>query len=250
MILAFLGALIVGVSLGLLGSGGSILTVPVLVFILHRPDKLAIAESLAIVAFIAFSGAIYYSVYRQVDWKSVLYFGLPGIVGAYLGASCTPFLSGSIQITLFALTMFVISLLMFFSPIPSPEERTQISQTAGMTAAQGFFIGCLTGLIGCGGGFLIVPALVLLNQLPMRLAIGTSLVIIALNSFTGFVKQWNVLSHMQMEISWSTIGLFSMVGIAGSFVGSSLSSRCSQKFLRQIFAIAICLAGIFLLLKI
>lgn len=249
MILAVLGALIVGISLGLLGSGGSILTVPVLVFVLHRPDKLAIAESLAIVACIAFAGAFYYSLCRQVEWKSVLYFGLPGVVGAYLGASCTPLLSGSIQIALFAIIMFVVAGMMFFGPIASQNKVVLTPQPASMTATQGFFVGCLTGLIGCGGGFLIVPALVLLNQLTMRLAIGTSLVVITLNSLTGFIKQWYILSHMEMEISWHTIGLFSIIGIVGSFVGSMLSSRCSQESLRKIFAIAIFFLGGFLLLR-
>lgn len=249
MIAAFFGALIVGISLGLLGSGGSILTVPVLVFVIHRPDKLAIAESLAIVAFIAFSGALYNSLCRQVHWRSVIYFGLPGVVGAYAGASCTSLLTGSAQMILFALTMYIVAWMMLFTSAPSPEKGTPTSPSAGMTASQGFLVGCLTGLIGCGGGFLIVPALVLLNQLTMRLAIGTSLVIITLNALTGFIKQWLILSKMQMEVSWSTIGLFSMIGIVGSFVGSTLSSRCSQKSLRTIFAIAIFMLGTFLLFK-
>ena len=180
MTLALLGALAIGISLGLLGSGGSILTVPILVFILKRPEKLAITESLAIVGFIAAVAALSYARRTQIHWRSILLFGVPGMLGAYAGASGSCYISSTLQLTLFAIVMLVVAVVMLFGP--SSFEKFNSSQySTWLIVAEGFIVGCLTGFLGVGGGFLIVPVLIIFGNLSIFFAIGTSLVIIAMN---------------------------------------------------------------------
>jgi uncharacterized protein len=246
MVLALLGALVIGISLGLLGSGGSILTLPVLIFILDRPEKIAVAESLAIVGCIAFVGAIPYAIRTNIHWKSVVCFGFPGMLGAYIGARCSYYIEEPVQLSLFAIVMLGASGMMFFGP-PSFETLTPPKYSMMVTILGGFIVGCITGIIGVGGGFLIVPALVLFSHLPMFFAIGTSLIIIAMNSFTGFIEQQIALNHLQMQVDWEIIGIISIIGILGSFAGSMIAKRISQIRLRQIFGLSILVMGCYIL---
>lgn len=248
MLLAFLGALAIGISLGLLGSGGSILTMPVLLFFLHRPDKLAVAESLAIVGGVALVGALPYAWRGQVHLRSVFYFGLTGMLGAYLGALASRFVSGEAQVTAFGLIMLVAAGMMLFGPKLTGEVERE-PHPIWRIMADGFLVGSLTGFLGVGGGFLIVPALVLLGSLSMHLAVGTSLVIIAMNAFTGFVEQLAGVKALQMDVSWPTIALVAIVGICGSLFGGHIGSKLSQTTLRNIFALFIALIGICMLLR-
>jgi uncharacterized protein len=248
MILVFLGALVIGMSLGLLGSGGSILTLPVLVFILHRPEKLAIAESLAIVGLIALVGGLPYAIRNHIHWKSVFFFGLPGMLGASIGSYGSYYISGTVQLTLFAIVMLGAAGIMFFGPV-SYEKLTPSQSSRIITIVEGLGVGCLTGLIGVGGGFLIVPALVFLSNLPMFFAVGTSLIIIAMNSLTGFIEQFVILHALHMAVSWEIIGMISITGILGSFAGSFIAKRISQIRLRQIFGCGILLMGIYIFIK-
>lgn len=246
MLLIFLGALAIGASLGLLGSGGSILTVPVLIYILQRPDKLAIAESLAIVGGIALAGATPYVLRGWVHWKSVLCFGLTGMAGAALGAFAARFVTSPVQLSLFACTMLVATWVMLWGPpIPSPET----TRSSRMIILDGFIVGCLTGFLGIGGGFLIVPALVLFGKLSMHLAIGTSLVIIAMNAFTGFLGQWIEFHHLHLQVSWKVILLVAAVGTLGSLAGSLFGSKLDQSQLKRIFALFIFIVAMLLLLR-
>ncbi len=245
MALALLGALVIGMSLGLLGSGGSILTLPVLVFILNRPEKLAIAESLAIVGCIACLGAIPYAMRRHIDWKSALFFGVPGMLGAYIGASGSYYISGDLQLIIFAFVMLIVSFLMIAGP-PSFEKFASF-RSIWLTILEGFLVGCLTGFIGVGGGFLIVPALVFLSQLPMPIAIGTSLVIIAINSLTGFMEHLLTLHALNMQVSWETIVIIACAGILGSFAGSLIAKNISQIRLRQAFGVSVLVMGTYIL---
>jgi uncharacterized membrane protein YfcA len=183
MLLAWVGALLIGVALGMLGSGGSILTVPILIYVVGEPEKLAIAESLAVVGLIALVGAVPYGLRRQIDWKGVIWFGLPGMAGTYLGAYLSQWLPGTWQLGLFALVMLLAAYFMFRPQKPSEHQLRKRSPFK--IALEGLGVGVLTGLVGVGGGFLIVPALVLLGGLPMHLAVGTSLLIIALKSGAG-----------------------------------------------------------------
>ncbi len=245
-----LGALLIGLSLGLLGSGGSILTVPVLVYLLGHDDKVAVAESLAIVGGIALSAALPYARSREVDWRSVLLFGLPGMAGTYGGAWLARWVPGEIQLVLFACVMLLAAWMMFQRPKQSMAEQDSVEprrQAAWKIIGEGLGVGVLTGLVGVGGGFLIVPALVILGRLPMRLAVGTSLVVIALKSFSGFFKYLDVLETLQLAVDWETIGLFVVVGILGSLVGKAISGRINQASLRRGFAGFLVVMGIFVL---
>jgi uncharacterized protein len=248
IIWAWIGALVIGLTLGLLGSGGSILTVPVLVYLVGVPDKAAIADSLAIVGLIAAVAAVPYALQRSIHWRSVLYFGVPGIAGTYFGAALSAFVSGTFQLMLFALVMLVAAVLMFrgASTVPNAEAPRQ---AAWKIALEGLAVGVLTGLVGVGGGFLIVPALVLLGGLSMRLAVGTSLLIIAAKSLAGFAKYVDVLAADGIGIDWGIIGIFAAIGIAGSFVGNRMSSLVPQRALKRGFAIFLVIMGIFIFAK-
>eukprot|EP00913_Durusdinium_trenchii_P028496 g26724.t1 len=243
----FIGALLIGITLGLLGSGGSILTVPVLVYLLGHGGKVAIAESLAIVGGIALVGTIPYAQSRQVDWHSVAFFGIPGMAGAYAGAWLAEFISGTIQLLLFAVVMLIAAVLMYrnvdrSADTPDTAGRTQPFWKIGI---EGFVVGVVTGLVGVGGGFLIVPALVLLGGLSMRLAVGTSLAIIALKSFSGFFKYHFVLRDLNLSVDWTTIAAFVGVGIVGTFVGRKIGSHINQSVLQKAFAGFLVLMGVF-----
>lgn len=242
MILAWLGAVVIGLSLGLLGSGGSILTVPILVYLIDIPHKLAITESLAIVGGISLFGALPYVRKQLIHWKSVLWFGLPGIVGTYLGSYVSQWLTGAMQLLLFAFIMLSAAYTMWRSKIPRGSDRQQASWQLTL---EGLAVGIITGLVGVGGGFLIIPTLVLLGGLAMRLAVGTSLLIIAMNAFVGFLKHATVLGDYQ--VNWSLLALFIVLGSAGSFAGSFLGQKLPQHLLRKLFAVVLVALGIFIL---
>lgn len=246
MTLALMGALAIGLSLGLLGFGGSILTVPLLVFILERPEKVAVAESLAIVGLVAIAGVIPYAMRKQIDWKSVLFFGLPGMIGACTGACGSYFISGSVQFTLFSIAMIAAAVMMLINQHPD-EQQLPYSPSRWKTIAKGFFIGGLTGLIGVGGGFLIVPALVILCNLPVSYAVGTSLVIIAMNSLIGFANQLIALHFLQLQVNWELIAVISGIGIIGCFCGIYLSKKISPIGLRKIMGGTILGLGVYIL---
>lgn len=245
MILVLIGALAIGAALGLLGSGGSILTVPVLLIVLHRPEKLAIAESLAIVGGIAFIGAISHALKAQIHWPSVIWFGFTGMVGAYLGAYGSSFVSSEFQVIFFAIIMLIAAAIMLFGTPPQP--NLQVSNSTVSMMRNGFFVGGLTGFAGIGGGFLIVPALVLLGHLPMHIAVGTSLVIISLNAFTGFIEQFFALQRQDLQVSWHVIALVTPIGICGSLIGTTLSTKITPQHLRKGFGVFVALIGLYLL---
>lgn len=247
MIYALIGAVAIGLVLGLLGSGGSILTVPVLVYLAGEPSKVAIAESLAIVGIIAAFGALPYARQRLVDWRSVLYFGVPGILGTYGGAALSAYVPGPAQLMLFAVVMLFAAGLMLRGRKEAAGETRR--QPLWLIAAEGLAVGVLTGLVGVGGGFLIVPALVLLGGLSMRMAVGTSLLIIAAKSAAGFWKYTAVLAATSLAVDWQLIGIFALIGVAGSFVGNRLSQRVPQAALRKGFAVFLLAMGVFILYK-
>lgn len=248
MILSWIGALLVGVSLGLLGSGGSILTVPVLIYLAGEQEKVAIAESLGIVGAISLAGFIPYAFKKQVHWRSVILFGLPGMAGTYGGAMIAGFVSGTFQLMLFAIVMLVAAVMMF-------RDKKEIKEMGEMNiqhawwkiVLEGLAVGVLTGLVGVGGGFLIVPALVLLGGLPMHLAVGTSLIIIAMKSFSGFFKYIDVLQNLNLTMNWDLILIFSLIGAVGSLVGKTIGSKISSKGLKHGFAVFLVLMGSYIL---
>jgi uncharacterized membrane protein YfcA len=242
MIWAWLGATMVGLSLGLLGSGGAILTVPILVYLVGHDEKSAIVESLAIVGAIALFGAARASFVKKIDGKSALLLAIPGVAGTALGAHVAQWIDGAVQLLLLAALMLTASALMFRPARKPDESQARANQPSehgrscrsAIIALQGVGLGFMTGLVGIGGGFLIVPVLVLLRRLPMQVAVGTSLAIIAVNSATGLVKS-AVFSNA--ALNWHVVGIFIALGIAGSLVGSMLAKRMDQVTLRKCFAI-------------
>jgi uncharacterized membrane protein YfcA len=239
--------------------------------LLGHGDKVAIAESLGIVGAISLVGAIPYARAGRIDWLNVWFFGIPGMAGTYGGAWLATFVSGAVQLVLFALVMLLAAGLMFRSsfrrdargetdgiavePLPAggmtPGHPPKGSRKHPLwqIVLEGSAVGVLTGLVGVGGGFLIVPALVLLGGLPMRLAVGTSLVVIGLKSLSGFYKYLHVLNELQLAVDWTTIGLFSLIGMIGTLIGESLNQRLDQQWLKRLFAVFLLAMGIFVLIR-
>ena len=242
---AWLGALAIGLSLGLLGSGGSIITVPVLVYLVGQPEKIAIAGSLGIVGAVAGIGALQNAASRRVDWRSVAWFGLPGMAGTYVGAWLSGFVGGAVQLVVFAIVMLAAALMMFRRAAYEPAAGG--ARPAGKVIIDGLAVGVLTGFVGVGGGFLILPALVLLGGLGMHVAIGTSLAIIALNAFTGFAKHLHLLSSQGQGLDWRVLGSFVLLGAIGSVVGNRFANRVPQVTLRRVFAGFLVLMAAFIL---
>jgi hypothetical protein len=254
LVYAVFGALVIGLSLGLLGSGGSILTVPVLVFLLGRDEKLAIAESLAIVGGIALVGVAQYAWRGRTRWKYVLWFGVPGMAGAYLGAIGARHVAGAVQLAVFAVVMLAAAWAMLRGGLgaraaPEQEPPHLSGRKLVEVVAMGVAVGAMTGFVGVGGGFLIVPALVLLARLPMRDAIGTSLAIISLNSLTGFLKHRGLLPELGLRVDWALLATFMAIGGVGSVAGGMVSARVNQRLLRKVFAVFLVVMGLFILVR-
>ena len=249
MVYIVVGALVIGACLGLLGSGGSILTVPVLVFLLHHPDKVAIAESLAIVGGIALLNGVSYARRKLVDWRSVVLFGIPGLVGAFVGSRFLGRLvSGEVQLLVFAGVMLAASGMMWRSAGRAGEggeDQRGARRHPAKVMLDGVLIGLMTGFVGVGGGFLIVPALALLSKLPMRVAIGTSLFIITINSAAGFGGN----SEHFAEMNWAGMGLFVAIGFFGGLIGKHLNARLDQRTLRRAFGVFLVIMAVFIIAK-
>ena len=243
------GALVIGITLGLLGSGGSILTVPILTYVLGQPDKLAIAGSLAIVGGISLLAAIPYALRGEVAWRNVLWFGLPGMLGTFAGAQLSAYLPGALQLTLFACVMLAAAVRMLRGAgnISVGAAGGSPVQRRRHIVRDGIAVGLLTGLVGVGGGFLIVPALVLFGGLAMRQAIATSLVVISLNSFTGFFQHALVLASLKLALDWSVLGQFILIGGSGALLGQFVGGRLPQQQLKRGFALMLVAMGLYML---
>ncbi|MBX3363055.1 MAG: sulfite exporter TauE/SafE family protein [Phycisphaeraceae bacterium] len=248
MITAWIGAILIGLSLGLLGSGGSILTVPILVYLVKHPEKQAIAESLAIVGAIACFGAIREAIKRHVVWRAVAWFGIPGIGGSLLGAYLARFIPGEVQLVMLGAIMLVAAARMAGTSRAKQTigDRTSTAPS-WLLVLIGFGLGLITGLVGIGGGFLIVPALVLLAGVPMKHAVGTSLTLIVVNCVVGFAKYQVTLATFGMGIDWNTILVFSFLGMLGSIAGAAIGSKLNQRVLRQVFAAFLLAMAVFII---
>lgn len=260
IILGYLAALSIGFALGLIGGGGSILTVPILVYFIGISPVLATAYSLFVVGTTALVGAI--ANYRKnlVHLKIVFIFGLPSLVAVYFtrlfiipNLPATLFKIGNLIITkeigimlLFALMMFTAALSMLrkkkFAEKPVAEG---LNYNYWLISLDGILVGVLTGLVGAGGGFLIIPALVLIVKLPMKLAVGTSLGIIALKSTVGFIGD----VQAGQTIDWVFLIIFSGLTIIGIFVGMYVSNFLSNQKLKKGFAWFVIVIAILILFK-
>lgn len=245
-----LGAIAIGLSLGMLGSGGSILTVPVLTYLVGQPEKLAIASSLAIVGGISLLGVIPYAVRREIDWRSVVWFGLPGMLGTYVGAMVAQHIPGVVQMLIFAVIMATAAWRMLSSGRKNaPTTMDTPPQSKLAMVRTGVLVGGVTGIVGVGGGFLIVPALILLVGLTMRRAVGTSLVVISTNALSGFVKYAGALKAMQLALDWHVIVSFVAIGGVGTLVGNAVGARLPQHRLKQGFGGMLVLMSIYMLIR-
>lgn len=259
-IIGYLLAALVGISLGLIGSGGSILTVPILVYIMGVDPVPATAYSLFIVGTTALVGGIQNARLGKVDFKTVLVFGIPSIAGVYitrlwlLPMIPSEILSvGSFILTksialmlLFAVVMILASLSMIRSGGRKEEAIEQtIHYNYPMILLEGSVVGVLTGLVGAGGGFLIIPALVLLARMPMKLAVGTSLFIIAAKSLIGFTGDLQT----KQAIDWQLLSIFTGFAVAGIFAGIILSKKISGEKLKKAFGWFVMLMGIYIIIK-
>ncbi|MBL4682464.1 MAG: sulfite exporter TauE/SafE family protein [Pseudomonadales bacterium] len=240
-------AILVGIVMGLLGSGGSILTVPILVYLLGQDGKVAIGGSLAIVGGIALFSSLAYIKDKLVDWRSVWLFGIPGMIGTYGGAALAGFASTLIQLMTFGIVMLISSYMML-RPVKVETERKG-ERHPYKIIVEGSLVGILTGFVGVGGGFLIVPALTILGGLPIRIAIGTSLIIIFLKSSAGFIKYIDVLENMNLQLDYSIIFIFIVVGIAGSYFGKFVSKKIPQPMLKKGFGGFLIIMGGFILTR-
>ena len=243
-VIVWIGAVIMGLSLGLLGSGGSILTVPLLVFIAHEPEKLAIAESLLIVGAVAAVGAFTSFLKGQSDIKLALYFGLPSMLSAYLGAWLSQFVSGQVQLGIFSLVMLGASFFMF-RPIKASAEGQIKQLNFNRLLSASLAVGCLAGLVGVGGGFLIVPALLYISGISIQMAIGTSLMIIVMQSAAGFYKHHQLFSDMALSINWSVVLTVGACAIVGVIAGGQLASKLPQLLIKRIFGGLLVVLAIF-----
>ncbi len=245
----WIGAVLIGLSLGLFGSGGSIVTVPVLVYLVGQEEKVAIAGSLFIVGAVAGLGAISFLRKGLIHWRSVLWFGVPGVAGTVGGAWVAAFVSGRFQLIVFSLVMLgaAVGMVRGGSMVTGADPKPPRARWKIM--ADGLAVGALTGFVGVGGGFLIIPALVLLGGLTPVLAVGTSLLIIAAKSFAGFAKYLSVLDGLGLAVDWQVLGWFTLLGGAASLVGGALSRRMPERLFRQAFAVALVVVGVFILLN-
>jgi uncharacterized membrane protein YfcA len=237
----------VGLSLGLLGGGGSILTVPILVYVVGLDPKEAIASSLAVVGAASLIGVPSHWRAGNVNPRVAALFGVVAMGGTFLGTQLAAHVSGTTQLVLFALVMLLAATFMLRDrrPTADPSGSSLSRLTPGRAArvaAAGIGVGVLTGLVGVGGGFLIVPALVLLLEVPMREAVGTSLLVIALNAATGFAGYLG-----QVAVNWGVTVGFAGAAAAGILVGSTASRFVSPGALRRGFALFLVGMGVFIL---
>lgn len=258
-LLGYFLAVLVGISLGLVGSGGSILTVPILVYILAVEPVLATAYSLFIVGSTALVGGIQSARLKKVDFNTAILFGIPSIIAVYLTRAylvpCLPNTFFSINtftltkpialMLLFAVVMILASVSMIRPSKILPDENTPLKYNYSMILLEGTLVGVLTGLVGAGGGFLIIPALVLLAKMPMKLAVGTSLFIIAAKSLLGFLGD---LKGNEI-IDWNLLLLFTALSIVGIFIGIALAKKIDGAKLKAGFGWFVLLMGVYIILK-
>ena len=244
--LGFALAAAIGLALGLLGGGGSILTVPVFVYVLGFAPKPAIAMSLPVVGATSLIGAIGHWRSGNVDLRIALLFGALAMGGSYAGARLAAHIPGSVQLALLGVIMLGAAASMLRgggppSATPAGEAHGERAPLA-LLIAVGLAVSALTGIVGIGGGFLIVPALVSLGRVPMKEAIGTSLLVIAMNSATGFLGYLG-----QVEVPWGFVGAFTLVAIIGIVAGTLLVRHVPAHALKRAFAIFLLAIGVLVL---
>ncbi|WP_373697426.1 sulfite exporter TauE/SafE family protein [Porphyromonas loveana] len=260
-LLGYALAVLVGISLGLIGSGGSILTVPILVYVMAVEPVLATAYSLFVVGATALVGGIRNATEGKVDFRTAVVFGIPSIAAVYLTRAYliplipdTLFSVGDFQLTKSVALMVLFAVVMMMASVsmirPSKqgednESSATIRYNYPMILLEGSLVGILTGLVGAGGGFLIIPALVLLARMPMKLAVCTSLLIIAAKSMLGFLGDL----QNREAIDWLLLSLFTAFSVVGIFIGSFLSKKIDGGKLKTAFGWFVLVMGVYILFK-
>jgi uncharacterized membrane protein YfcA len=270
-LLGYVGAILMGLSLGLIGGGGSILTVPILVYLFQVDAVLATAYSLFIVGLTSLVGSVSHVKLGNIHWRTAVVFGIPSIISVFLTRS---FLVPKMPDPIFTLgqdpsggaafvmtkavglmVLFAIIMVMAAYSMIKPSNKSAVA--SGVSAdvepqfnyplilAEGAIVGVVTGLVGAGGGFLIIPALVLLAKLPMKQAVGTSLMIIAAKSLIGFVGDM----RGDEVIDWSFLATFSSIAVVGILLGSWLSKRIPGEKLKPAFGWFVLVMGTYIIVK-
>jgi uncharacterized membrane protein YfcA len=235
-------AAVIGVSLGMLGGGGSILAVPLLVYVAGLPAKEAIATSLLVVGTTSAVAVLPHARAGRVRWRTGLVFGLAGMAGAYGGGWLAAYIPGTILLTAFALMMLATAVAMIRGRRATTTKTAPHELPVPYVIAEGIVVGLVTGLVGAGGGFLVVPALALLGGLPMSVAVGTSLVVIAMKSFAGFAGYLH-----GVDVNWALAAAVTAAAVLGSLAGARLAGRIPETALRKAFGWFVVAMGIFVL---
>ncbi|MBL8742402.1 MAG: sulfite exporter TauE/SafE family protein [Myxococcales bacterium] len=239
-------AVLIGVSLGLLGGGGSILTVPILVYVLGLPPHEAIATSLFVVGVTSLAALVPHAREGRVRWKMGALFGVASMVGAYGAGRVAKLIPAVALLLLFGAMMLVTAIAMMRKGAADPKEQQSAGEQGDLPylviALEGLVVGAFTGLVGAGGGFLVVPALLLLGRLPMRQAVATSLMVIAMKSFAGFAGYLST-----TPIDWRIAAMIATAAVIGSFLGAGFAGRVRQDLLRRGFAWFVVTMAVFIL---
>lgn len=259
-IVGYIASILIGVSLGLIGGGGSILTVPVLVYLFGVDPILATGYSLFIVGVTSAVGSVSYFKKGLVNLKTAVVFGIPSIIAVFIArAYIVPaipmevFSIGNFIVTKSIMLMLLFAILMLFASFNMIRKEKKIDEKElpkvqkfnyPLILVEGLVVGLLTGLVGAGGGFLIIPALVLLSKLPMKEAIGTSLVIVAAKSIIGFLGE-----DSETIVDWTILSMISLFAIAGIFVGVSLSKKIDGEKLKPAFGWFVLVMGFYIIFK-
>jgi uncharacterized membrane protein YfcA len=236
-------SVVIGVSLGFFGGGGSILTVPLLVYVFGLEPKEAIASSLLVVAVASLAAAVQHWRAGNVHTRAALVFGAAGMTGAYLGGRAGALMDGGVLLLLFA-SIMVLTALAMWRGRRAPAQLDSARSSDGKLLLQGLAVGCFTGLVGAGGGFLIVPALVLWAGLSMSTAVGTSLLVIVLNSLAGFSGY-----SAHVSVDYELVAAVSACAVGGSFLGTRLTRRVEPGSLRRSFAGFVLVMAVLILLR-
>ena len=257
-IVGYFLAIIVGITLGLLGSGGSILSVPILVYVMNVSPILGTAYSLFIVGVTALVGSYQKAKQNVIDYKKVFMFGFPSILSVFVTRKIIlPYIPDIIFSTkLFTLNkpiliMIVFAVVMIFASFrmikPSVIDIEEGSKKLNYfdIGLQGVLIGLVSGFVGAGGGFLIIPALVLLARTPMKIAVGTSLLIVASQSLIGFLADIG----QEEFIDWKLLFIFTLCSVVGIFIGNVLSKKIESHKLKTIFGWFVLVMGVYILIK-
>jgi uncharacterized protein len=256
-IAGYLAAVLIGVSLGLIGGGGSILTVPVFVYLLHVHPVLATTYSLFVVGSCSLVGSVRSYYKKLIDFQVVAYFGLPSLLSVFIiRRYVLPIIpdhlfnigelivdKGVFLMVLFALLMLAAAASMIRNGTkPQTPVKSDNKKRKSGLLVQGLLVGAVTGLLGAGGGFLIIPSLVLISRLPMKIAVGSSLTIMAISSYFGF---FSTLSHY--NINWPQLLLFTAIAVVGIFAGTAFSDKIPGQALKKGFGWFVLAIGLFIL---